>query len=111
MTYKNIKILFKTFLIGLLGGVFFNIFLLPLPWMLGPAFSVAIFALSGLQVNISRSFRVPFVGVTGVWLGSYFQPNILNDINIWFISLVFLILYVPSAHLISYYIFTKNLNN
>ena len=75
--------------------------------MLGPAFSVAIFALSGLQVNISRNFRAPFVGLTGVWLGSYFQPNILNDINIWFVSLIFLIFYVPSAHLISYYVLVK----
>ena len=92
---------------GLLGGIIFNILLLPLPWMLGPAFSVAIFALSGLQVNISRNFRAPFVGLTGVWLGSYFQPNILNDINIWFVSLVFLIFYVPFAHLISYYVLVK----
>ena len=75
--------------------------------MLGPAFSVAIFALSGIHVNINRNFRAPFVGVTGVWLGSYFQPNILNDINIWFVSLIFLILYVPSAHLISYYVLVK----
>ena len=43
-----------------------------------------------------------FVGVTGVWLGSYFQPNLLNDINIWFISLAFLVLYVPFAHLIPF---------
>ena len=89
MTYKNIIILLKTIFIGLLGGIIFNILLLPLPWMLGPAFSVAVFALSGLHVNISRNFRAPFVGVTGVWLGSYFQPNILNDINIWFVSLIF----------------------
>ena len=107
MTYKNINILFKTVLIGFLGGVLFNILLLPLPWMLGPAFTVAIFALSGIHVNISREFRTPFVGITGVWLGSYFQPNILNDINIWFISLACLVLYVPLAHLISYFVLIK----
>ena len=107
MTYKNIITLLKTIFIGLLGGIIFNILLLPLPWMLGPAFSVAIFALSGLHVNVSRNFRAPFVGVTGIWLGSYFQPNILNDINIWFVSLIFLIFYVPSAHLISYYVLVK----
>ena len=57
--------------------------------MLGPAFSVAVFALSGVNVDISRNFRGPFVGLTGVWLGSYFQPSILNDVYIWMISLVF----------------------
>ena len=36
--------------------------------MLGPAFFVALFALSGVNVNISRKVRTPFVGITGVWL-------------------------------------------
>ena len=107
MVKKNIKIFIKTILIGLLGGFIFNILLLPLPWMLGPAFSVAIFAFSGVNVDLSRNFRAPFVGLTGVWLGSYFQPSILNDIYIWMISLVFLVLYVPLAHLVSYYVLVK----
>ena len=62
-------IFLKTLLIGLLGGIIFNVFLLPLPWMLGPAFFVALFALSDVKVNISRKIRTPFVGITGVWLG------------------------------------------
>ena len=105
--FKNYQIIIKTLLIGLLGGIIFNILLLPLPWMLGPAFSVAIFALCGVNVNLSRKFRVPFIGITGVWLGSYFQPSLLNEINVWFISLVFLIIYVPFAHFISYSILCK----
>lgn len=107
MTRKNKIIFFKTILIGVLGGIIFNILLLPLPWMLGPAFSVAVFALSGINLNISRNFRAPFVGIVGVWLGSYFQPNIVNDVNTWFVSLIFLILYVPFAHLISYHVLVK----
>ena len=75
--------------------------------MLGPAFSVAIFALSGINLNIKRSFRGPFIGITGVWLGSYFQPSILSDLYVWFVSLFFLILYVPFAHFISYYVLIK----
>jgi uncharacterized protein len=104
---KNIIIFAKTIAIGILGGIVFNFFLLPLPWMLGAAFSVAIFALSGINVNIKRSFRAPFIGITGVWLGSYFQSSILNDLNVWLISLLFLIVYVPFAHFISYYILIK----
>ena len=107
MINKNIIIFSKTIIIGILGGIVFNFFLLPLPWMLGPAFSVAIFALSGINVDIKRSFRVPFIGITGVWLGSYFHPSILSDLYIWFVSLFFLILYVPFAHLISYYVLIK----
>ena len=107
MINKNIIILAKTIFIGILGGIVFNFFLLPLPWMLGAAFSVSIFALSGINVNIKRSFRAPFIGITGVWLGSYFQSSILNDLNVWLISLLFLIVYVPFAHFISYYILIK----
>ena len=103
----NIIIFTKTIFIGLLGGIIFNLLLLPLPWMLGPSFSVAIFALSGIKVNIKRNMRAPFVGITGVWLGSYFQPSIFDDFKIWMISLVILMLYVPFAHFISYYILIK----
>ena len=103
----NIIIFTKTIFIGLLGGIIFNLLLLPLPWMLGPSFSVAIFALSGVKVNVKRNLRAPFVGITGVWLGSYFQPSIFNDFKIWMFSLVILILYVPFAHFISYYILSN----
>ena len=104
---ESYKIIFKTLLIGLFGGIIFNILLLPLPWMLGPAFMVAVFALFNVSVNLSRNFRTPFVGITGVWLGSYFQPSLLNELNVWLISLVFLILYVPFAHVISFLVLYK----
>ena len=109
---NNNKILIKSLLIGLIGGILFNYLLLPLPWMLGPAFTVAISALFGVNVNVSRKFRIPFIGITGVWLGSYFQPSLLNELNVWIISLGLLIIYVPFAHLISFAILSKirNLN-
>ena len=44
--------------------------------------------------------RAPFVGITGVWLGSYFQPSIFDDFKIWMISLVILMLYVPGHGII-----------
>ena len=86
---QNYKILIKSLIIGLIGGILFNYLLLPLPWMLGPAFTVAIAALFRIRVNVSRKFRMPFVAITGVWLGSYFQPSLLNELNVWIISLGF----------------------
>jgi uncharacterized membrane protein AbrB (regulator of aidB expression) len=65
---KKAKIIFRTLLIGILGGVSFNILLFPLPWVLGPAFFVAMFALLGTEVNIPQNFRNPFIGVIGIWL-------------------------------------------
>ena len=104
---ENYKILIKSLFIGLIGGILFNYLLLPLPWMLGPAFTVAIAALFRIRVNVSRKFRMPFVAITGVWLGSYFQPSLLNELNVWIISLGFLIIYVPFAHLVSFNILYK----
>ena len=49
----NTRIFIKSIFIGLLGGILFNLLLLPLPWMLGPAFSVSIFALSGIQYSLN----------------------------------------------------------
>jgi membrane AbrB-like protein len=99
---KAIKTILKTLLIGLLGGICFNLLLLPLPWMLGPAFFVAIFALCGTQVKISPNLRNPFVGIIGVWLGSYFSSSLFLDVYNWFPSIIMLIIFIPSVHFITY---------
>ena len=97
----------KTLFIGLIGGVCFNILMLPLPWMLGPAFFVAIFALFGSHVNIDPNFRNPFVGIIGVWLGSYFSSSLFLDINNWFPSIILLLVFIPFVHFITYLILHK----
>jgi membrane AbrB-like protein len=99
---KNVKIMLKTLIIGLLGGVCFNLLLLPLPWMLGPAFFVAIFALCGTHVQIHPNLRNPFVGIIGVWLGSYFSSSLFLDAYNWFPSIIMLIVFIPSVHFITY---------
>jgi len=63
---KKAKIVFRTILIGILGGVIFNILLFPLPWVLGPAFFVALLALFGTEVNIPQNLKNPFIGVIGI---------------------------------------------
>ena len=60
------KIIFRTILIGMLGGATFNILLFPLPWVLGPAFFVVIFALFRVKVNIPQKLRNPFIGIIGI---------------------------------------------
>ena len=99
---KNIQTILKTLMIGLLGGLGFNLLLLPLPWMLGPAFFVAIFALCGTNVQIHPDLRNPFVGVIGVWLGSYFSLSLFLNIYNWIPSIILLIVFIPTVHFITY---------
>ncbi len=99
---NNQFLIFKTIFVGSIGGILFNIMLLPLPWMLGPAFMVGMMALSGLKVSVNQKFRNPFIGIIGVWLGSYFSSNIIEALYEWSISLIFLLIFIPFSHLISY---------
>ena len=97
----------KTLLIGSIGGVIFNILLLPLPWVLGPAFIIAIGALFKIEVKIPSDFRNPFIGIIGVWLGTSFNQSLLENLDIWILSLTLLIVYVPFAYLITFFFLVK----
>ena len=76
---KNIKIIFKTIFIGMLGGLAFNILLFPLPWVLGPAFFIAIFALCGTEVNIPQKIRNPIIGIIGIWIGQTLSSTVFKE--------------------------------
>ena len=95
-------IIFRTILIGMLGGATFNILLFPLPWVLGPAFFVAIFALFRVEVNIPQKLRNPFIGIIGIWLGQSFSSSVFVELNDWGISIILLLLYVPFSYLMTY---------
>ena len=99
---KNIKIILRTILIGSFGGIAFNLLLLPLPWVLGPAFFIAIFALFGNEVLIPQQLRNPFIGIIGIWLGQSFSSSVFLELNEWIISIALLFLYVPFSYLITY---------
>ena len=92
---KNIKLISRTLLIGALGGVAFNLLLFPLPWVLGPAFFIAFFALFGNEVLIPQKLRNPFIGIIGIWLGQSFTSSVFLELNEWIISIALLFLYVP----------------
>ena len=99
---SKIQIISITIFIGILGGITFNLLLFPLPWVLGPAFSIAIFTLFGNDVHVPQKLRDPFVGIIGIWLGQSFSSSIFHELNDWLISIMFLFLYVPIAFIITY---------
>ena len=81
--------------------------MLPLPWVLGPAFIVAVFALFKVEVNIPSNFRNPFIGIIGVWLGTSFNQSLIENLENWIVSILLLIIYVPIAYLLTFLFLIK----
>ena len=103
----SIILILKTLFLGMIGGVIFNIFLLPLPWVLGPAFIVALMALFKVELNIPSKFRYPFIGIIGVWLGTCFNQSLIENLDTWLISLFLLMIYVPIAYFLTFLFLIK----
>lgn len=66
-----------TFLIGSLGGLFFYVLSIPLPWMLGAMTATTVLALSGKSLERPIRMRLVMLAVLGVTLGSSFTPDVL----------------------------------
>ena len=66
----------------------------PLPWMIGPLAVTTISALSGVPVRVSPKLRQVMISILGIILGSQFTPNIFNNIELWSISLIILVIYI-----------------
>ncbi len=90
--------------LGALGGTVFYILHLPLPWMMGAMTVTTIAAVSGLRIAIMPRVRMVFVAILGIMLGSAFTPQILNHLQYWAISFLWLSLYiVVTTFLIRHY--------
>lgn len=93
--------------IGAAGGVAAQAAHLPLPWLVGPLVAVAATAIAGLRplghhVQAPQRLRMLFVPIIGVSIGTSFRPEILEEIDTWWPSLVALCLYIPALHWAGY---------
>ena len=75
-------------LVGVIGGLLFDILHLPLPWLLGSLCLSTIFALAGAPVEICPSLRRYLAVILGVILGSTFSPEIIARIEEWIVTLL-----------------------
>jgi uncharacterized protein len=87
-------------LIGLAGGVLFNAINFPLAWMLGPMTANLIAALMRAKVAVPMNIRTVMLSIIGIYLGTAFQPDLLDNAAVWPISLIAVLLYVPVVTLI-----------
>lgn len=80
MSRTSIQPIVVALLLGLCGGTFFNLIGMPLPWMLGPMFTVGMAGISGVKVGEIRGGRQAGQLVIGCALGLYFTPEVSRHI-------------------------------
>jgi len=91
---ENGRALALTLALGLAGALVFVNLRLPLPWVTGPLFSVAIVGLLGWKVWIPKWFRSPMVMVIGALFGMRVSKDLMSQIVDWLPSMVGVCAYV-----------------
>ncbi|MEE8272943.1 MAG: AbrB family transcriptional regulator [Alphaproteobacteria bacterium] len=80
--------------IGAGGGALFAYFRLPLAWMIGAMTFTSAAALAGMRIAVPMGLRNAMVMVLGIMLGSTFDPDMLDRIGDWLLSLSGLAVYL-----------------
>lgn len=83
-----------TLAMGAAGGALFVWLQAPLPWMLGAMTAVTIASLLRFGSYLPKRFRTVVIPVLGTLLGSAFQPELLDHIQTWTVTLLTLIPYL-----------------
>ncbi len=97
----------KTLGIGIFGGIVCYYLNVPLAWMLGAMIATTLASLGGVDLSLPANFRGAFITILGVYLGSAFTSDILDQIVRWPLSLSALVLYVGAISTILYWYFRK----
>jgi len=96
-----------TLVVGAVGGALAWWAALPLAWMIGAMLATTVAAVAGLPLRMDLRLRTLMVTVLGVMLGSGFQPEILNVLGQWSVSLAAVALYVIVGGVAAYFYFRK----
>ncbi|WP_428023736.1 AbrB family transcriptional regulator [Arcobacter sp.] len=98
-----------TFVFALIGVVIFKVLSLPLPWMMGPVFTVAI--ASNIPkittLKLTSSIANPAKMIIGVTVGSAFSAFILNDLHHYMFSILLIIPFVLVSSVFGVYYYNK----
>lgn len=90
----NFRARVLSLLLGAIGGTVFYFLHLPLPWMMGAMTFTTIAAVSGVNIAMMPRLRMVFVAILGIMLGSAFTPQMVEHLQFWAISFLWLALYV-----------------
>ncbi|WP_420548745.1 AbrB family transcriptional regulator [Curvivirga sp.] len=98
---QTIVKLIVTLFIGAIGGTIAHYIHLPLAWMIGPMIANICASMAGIQVGISLKLRSFTLVILGCFLGSTFEPEILDNILAWPFSLLSVLVFVVGATILS----------
>lgn len=96
-----------TLAIGTVGGALAWWAALPLAWMIGAMLATTAASVAGAPLRMDMRLRTLMVTVLGVMLGSGFQPELLNELGRWSLSLAAVALYIAVAGAAAYFYFRK----
>ncbi len=104
------KMLLATF-IGFCGSILFIFLNLPMPWLLGAIFTSSIaMRFENLPIQSPKIFSTPARIIIGLTIGSAFTPQILEQLHIYFFSILLIIPYTIFVALAGTYYYYKFLN-
>lgn len=101
-----------TFALGAVGAGAGWLVHLPLPMLLGPLVLVAGASMAGVRLfghapAVPQKWRYLLVPVVGVAIGAAVPPDILDQIGRWWITVLALLVFVPAAHAIGFWVFRR----
>jgi hypothetical protein len=97
--------------IGAIGSILFIYLHLPLPWLLGAIFTSSIaMRFQNLPIQSPKIFSTPARVIIGLTIGSAFTPQILEQLHIYFFSILLIIPYTILVAFAGMYYYHKVLN-
>lgn len=81
-----------TLMLGLIGGGLAYWLKLPLPWLLGAMIATTGFSLAGVPLKSPSKSRKAVLVIIGVMLGSAFTPDMINEVTLWGVSFVIMLI-------------------
>ncbi len=83
-----------TLALGAGGGWLFELWRMPLAWMIGSMALTTVVSLAGVRLHSSTSLRPVMIAVLGVMLGSAFTQDTLSNAGAWVWSLAAMICFI-----------------
>lgn len=91
---KSLSALCATLALGAAGGWLFNLWQMPLAWMIGAMCVTTVAAILGAPLKGSKRLRNVMIPVLGIMLGSAFTPEATQDAHLWIPSMGTMIVYI-----------------
>lgn len=88
------------FAAGILGALIFRMLDMPLPWLLGSMTGCLMASMTGAKLQRPSTIEPYMRAVLGLMAGSYFTPDIVNQVPLYLTSLAFLIPYTVLSGLL-----------